>query len=69
MFVMITSPSKQKNTRLIAKNQKFKKNNYEKININESQAKKKTTLLSVKRRQLDLFKLAFKKTLPDSVKT
>lgn len=25
MFVMITSPSKQKNTRLIAKNQKFKK--------------------------------------------
>lgn len=30
--------------------------------------KKKTTLLSVKRRQLDLFKLAFKKTLPDSVK-
>lgn len=31
--------------------------------------KKKTTLLSVKRRQLDLFKLAFKKTLPDSVKT
>lgn len=30
---------------------------------------KKPTLLSVKRRQLDLFKLAFKKTLPDSVKT